>query len=177
MGKFLVRILTFISLMFVLGLVVGYFLPKDFTVTREVAVEASPETLYALIGDLERWPEWGPWKDADPSVEVTLGDKTTGVGASQSWTDKDGNGRLVFTEADPKRGVWFDLLFNDDVFVNTSSITFAESGETMVVTWEMNGSVPSAILGGYFAFLMPDMIGPLFEDGLAKLKERAEQEV
>lgn len=175
MQKILFYLFSFLSVMFVAVLAVGYFLPKEFVVTREVTVDASEEELYELIGDLKRWPEWGPWKDADPSVEVTLGDKTSGVGASQSWTDKDGNGRLVFTEVDEARGVTFDLFFNDDAFANVSSITYAESGLGVRVTWEMKGSVPVAIAGGYFAFFMPDMIGPLFDDGLAKLKAAAEK--
>lgn len=175
MRKFFVGLFTVFSLLFVLAIAVGFFLPKDFKVSREVSVVASAENVYALVGDLERWPEWGPWKDADAALEVTLGSKTQGVGASQSWVGTDGDGRLVFTAADPGTGVAFDLLFNEDAFANKSSITYQESGGELVVTWEMNGSVTAPVIGGYLAWMMPDMIAPMFDDGLAKLKAAAEE--
>lgn len=175
MRKFFVGLFTVFSVLFLLAIAVGFFLSKEFTVSREVTIEASPEKVYALVGDLERWPEWGPWKDADAALEVTLGEQTSGVGASQSWVGTDGDGRLVFTEADPNKGVVFDLFFNEDAFANTSSITYERAGGGLLVTWKMSGSVPAPIVGGYLAWMMPDMIAPMFDDGLAKLKAAAEK--
>ena len=175
MRKFFTAVFTVFSVLFILAIIVGMFLPKEFSISREMEVNASSESVFALIGDLERWPEWGPWKDADASLDVTLGEKTSGVGASQSWVGKDGNGRLVFTEVDPSKGVHFDLFFNDDAFANSSSITFATVGEVQVVTWTMKGSVEVPVMGGYLAWMMPDMVSPMFDDGLAKLKAAAEK--
>ncbi|EDY84455.1 hypothetical protein VDG1235_4086 [Verrucomicrobiia bacterium DG1235] len=175
MRKFFVGVFAFLSFMFIGAIGVGLFLSKDFVATREIVVKASPERVYSLIGDLNNWSEWGPWKDADESLEVSLGAKTTGVGASQSWVGADGDGRLVFTEADPSKGIVFDLFFNEDAFSNTSSITFAPVAEGLVVTWEMAGSVEAPIVGGYLARMMPGMVEPMFDDGLSKLKAAAEE--
>lgn len=173
---FFVVMISAAAALFIGAIVVGFFLPKTFVVEREIAIAAPRERVFALIGDLENWPEWGPWKDADASLEVTLGEKTSGVGASQRWVAKDGDGRLVFTAADPERGIEFDLFFNQDAFVNTSSILYEESDGELLVTWTMTGSVPVPVMGGYLAKMMPGMVGPMFDQGLEKLKAAAERE-
>ncbi len=174
MRKFFLAVFSVFSLLFIAAIVLGFFLSNEFSVSRSVVVQASPEKVYALIGDLEQWPVWGPWKDNDEALQVTLGEKTTGVGASQRWVGKDGDGRLVFTEADPQRGIAFDLMFNEDAFANTSSITYEVGPEGLVVTWKMSGHVPAPVVGGYLAWMMPDMVSPMFDDGLARLKAAAE---
>ncbi len=175
MRKLLVGVFSVFSLLFIVALVVGFFLSNEFAVSRSVVVNASPEKVYEFVGDLEQWPVWGPWKDADDALKVKLGEQTKGVGASQSWVGTDGDGRLVFTKADPSTGITFDLLFNEDAFANTSSITYVEGTDGLVVTWEMAGTVPAPVVGGYLAWMMPDMISPMFDDGLAKLKTAVEQ--
>ncbi|MBC2604895.1 SRPBCC family protein [Pelagicoccus albus] len=174
MKKFFVGVFSLFSFLFILAVVVSFFLSKDFVVSRQVTINAKPEAVYALVGDLKNWQVWGPWKDADASLTVELGEKTTGVGASQSWVGKDGDGRLVFTQADPEKGVVFDLFFNEDSFKNVSSITYESSAEGLVVTWEMSGNIPAPVVGGYLARMMPGMISPMFDQGLFKLKNAAE---
>lgn len=174
MRAFFTRLASIFGILFLVLVAIGFFLPNDFVVRRSVVVDATPERLYALIGDLRMWPEWGPWAAADESLAVELGPKTSGVGASQKWTGKDGDGRLVITEADPQRGVWFDLFFNQDAFVNKSAIRYVEAPGGYEVYWEMSGKVDVPILGGFLAPTMDDIVGPMFADGLEKLKAIAE---
>ncbi len=175
MRKLFVGVFSVFSLLFIVAIALGFFLSNEFTVSRSVVVQASPEKVYALVGDLEQWPVWGPWKDADEALHVTLGEQTKGVGASQSWVGTDGDGRLVFTSADPAKGVTFDLLFNEDAFANTSSITYEAGPDGLIVSWKMAGKVPAPVVGGYLAWMMPQMVSPMFDDGLAKLKAAAEK--
>lgn len=177
MKKFLVVLFSIFSLLFVGAVVVGLFLSNEFTVSRSIVVEAPPERVYEMVGDLENWPIWGPWKDADEALVVTLGERTTGVGASQSWKGTDGDGRLVFTSADVESGVAFDLFFNEDAFSNTSSITYEQGSGGLVVTWNMAGTVPAPIVGSFLARMMPGMVSPMFDEGLAKLKSAVEKPI
>lgn len=175
MRKILIGIFSLFSVLFLGAIVVGFFLSGDFSIARTTTIKASPERVYELVGDLENWPLWGPWKDADSGLQVTLGEKTSGVGASQSWVGKDGDGRLEFTQADPGRGIGFDLFFNEDAFANTSSITYQPGDDGLLVTWQMQGTITAPVVGGYLALMMPDMISPMFDDGLSKLKNAAER--
>ena len=165
------KILIVLVVLIAAFIAVGLFLPKDYAVTRSAVIEAKPATIHALVGDLERWPEWTPWKEADPSVEVTLGEKTTGVGASQTWTSKDGRGSLTFTQWDPKTGIAYDMAFEQ--YTSSATMRYEPQGEATKVTWRMEGRM-DGVVGGYFVLLMDGVVGDMFEKGLARLKAKAE---
>ena len=42
----------------------------------------------------------------------TIFETTTGIGASQNWTDKHGGGSLRFTSSSPEKGIEYDLYFD-----------------------------------------------------------------
>ncbi len=156
---------------------VGYFLPKDYDMERSIVIDATPERIHAYVGDLEQWDKWMPWKEADPSIEVKLGEKTKGVGAHQSWTGKDGKGELTFTASDPDKGIEYDMAFimDEDTRAESHCVTSYEKVEGGTkVTWAMKGTMPGAVLGGWFAMLMDSMAGKDFDKGLSKLKALAE---
>lgn len=157
--------------------IVGLFLPTRYEVKREIVVDAPAEMVHALVGDLNRWPEWEPWRDSDPTIQVTLGDQAVGVGASQSWKGKSGTGELVLTASDPATGIAYDLVF-DEVYVSKVAVSYSDSaGGGTRVAWVMVGEADAPIVGGYFARLMNPMVGPMFESGLNKLKAATEADM
>lgn len=173
--KWLVRIAIAMGVVMLLLVVVGLILPKDFTVERSIVIDASPAEVHRYVGDLERWADWEPFRDSGEGIEVTLGEQTTGVGASQSWTDETGGGRLTFTASDPATGVDYDLFFGeDDEMTATAGLGYAEQEAATEVTWTMSGTVPDPIFGGYLILLFDDMLEPLFDEGLTKLKAAVE---
>ncbi len=169
MKKFLVVVL----LLLLAAAVVGFFLPRDYTVEKSITINAKPSRIHELVGDLKRWDEWTPWKEMDPTVVVTLGKETKGFGASQTWTSKDGVGFLQFTASDEDKGIGYDMKLDD--WQSKGAIRYERIGDGTNVTWSMTGDVDMPVIGGYFALLMPRMVGPAFEKGLAKLKTEAEK--
>ena len=168
----LVLVLLFAAV-FVIG---GMMLDKSYELERSIVIAAPPAAIHALVGDLRRWDDWTPWKDHDDSVMVTLGAQSTGVGASQTWTSKDGDGELTFTKWDPKTGIEYDMaFFADGDRLPSKGVVMYEAAEGGTrVTWSMHGSMDMAIVGGYFATMMDSAVGPMFEQGLEKLKEQVE---
>ena len=169
MKKFLLVLLVLI----VIAAVVGFFLPQSYSVEESINIQAKPSAIHDLVGDLKRWDDWTPFKDMDPSVQVTFGEKTKGVGASQTWTGKDGKGSLTFTSSDDKSGIEYDMMF--DTTPAQGGVRYEPKGDTTTVTWWMKGDMGMPVLGGYFALLMPRMVGPEFQKGLAKLKQQVEK--
>jgi hypothetical protein len=169
MKKFLVVVLV---LLLVAG-VVGFFLPKGYSVEESININAKPSKIHDWVGDLKQWDAWTPWKDMDPSVQVTFGAETKGVGASQTWTGKDGTGMLTFTASDDKHGVEYDMKF--DTMPAKGGLRYDAKGDTTTVTWWLKGDMEMPVIGGYFALLMPRMVGPDFQKGLAKLKREVEK--
>lgn len=179
----IVKWIAIVLLVIVVGVVVvGLMLPNSYELSRSVVIDAQPAQVHALVGDLARWDEWAPWKEADPSVETTLGAQTTGVGASQNWTDKQGGGWLEFTRCDPVGGVTYDMAFvmgeGDDAeeMPSLGAIDYEPTANGTKVTWSMSGDVDMPVFGGYLAKMLPGQVAPMFDRGLAKLKQAAEAE-
>ncbi|MHC4547762.1 MAG: SRPBCC family protein [Planctomycetota bacterium] len=153
---------------------VGFALPTDYEVSRYVVIDAKPSRIHDHVGDLKRWDDWMPWKEQDPSMEITYGKRTTGVGANQTWTGKDGQGEIVLTSSDKDRGIEYDMSFDQGKIKSKGSVLYEVVGKSTRVTWTMSGEWPTPVLGGYMALLMKPLIGSSFEKGLAKLKQTVE---
>jgi uncharacterized protein YndB with AHSA1/START domain len=154
---------------------VGLFLPNYYSVKRSMVIDASPEKVHEYVGDLSKWEKWSPWEEEDPTLVVTLGEKTSGVGASESWVSDSGDGAITITESSPSSGVKYDLLFNGGEYESEGSITYeALPEERTKVTWAMSGDMGKSVTGGYFALLMDSMVGNMFDKGLVNLKRVVE---
>ncbi|WP_312162677.1 SRPBCC family protein [Phenylobacterium sp.] len=152
--------------------------PGDFRVERTATVRAAPETLYDLIEDFHRWTAWSPYENIDADLKRTYAGAERGVGAIYGWEGrKTGVGRMAITEAVRPSQVLIELIFLKPFQAhNTAEFTLEPTGEATKVTWAMSGH------NGLFAklislfFSMDKMVGPQFEQGLAKLKALAERE-
>lgn len=172
--KFLLA-LTLLLAVFVVGATA--MLPSNYEVSKSIVIDADRGDIHAIVGDLNRWPEWDPWKDDDPTIKVTLGDKTTGVGASQTWTSDQGPGSITFTRSDEETGVDYEMIFGEEAagMKSAGTISYAEAGDGKTrVTWRFSGKVGFNPIMRFFAWQMDEMVGPVFENGLKKLKTAAE---
>lgn len=159
------------------GVVVGLiglgalaFVPSTMHIERSLHMQASPEAVYAQVVDVELAQGWSPWAAADPSMEISYGDAKQGVGASYSWTsDEQGSGTLTIIEAEPFRSIRNDLDFGEQGG-GVGTWRFESDGEGTNTTWMMDGEGPLL-----FTLVADRLVGPMFEDGLARLKTQAEQ--
>lgn len=174
MLKIIKSLIVLLIIIIVLFLVIGIFLPKEYTVSRSVVIDATPQQIHPYLNDLNNWPQWSPWTENDPTMKITLGDITSGVGASQSWVGKDGDGSLLFTQSSIQDGIDYDVEFNQGQFKCKSAFEYLPEGQQTDVIWEMKGKVDTPVLGGYFAAKMDSWVGPEFEKGLQNLKKVVE---
>ena len=177
MGPIIQRIGIGIGLATLLVVVVGFLLPSEYVVNRTVTINAVPTHIHTFVGDLEQWPAWTPWMKADPTIVITFGEITTGVGAHQDWTGDSGNGALTFTRSDPTWGVGYDMTMDDGKYISQSTMEYTAAGNATEVSWIMTGSLGSNPFNRYFGLMMEPMIGPMFEEGLNRLKLVAEKEM
>jgi hypothetical protein len=163
-----------IATLVVLFIIIGFTLPKDYTVERTVLIDAEPVAIHTLTGDLQAWDQWTPWLEADPTIETTFGEITTGVGASQTWTGESGSGKLTFTQCSPESGVVYDMSFDEGKYVSIGALDYKVVDGGTQVTWRMAGEMGGNPISRYFGAMMDAMVGPMFEKGLNKLKTAAE---
>jgi hypothetical protein len=169
-------ILTVVILAVVL-VVTGFLLRTEFKVARKVIIQADVAKVHELVGELRNWPKWTPWQEDDPTIVTTLGATTTGVGASQTWTGKGGNGELTFTKCDPATGITFDMNFiNGDTRVPSKCwVSYAPASSGVEVEWGIEGDfAPMLVIGGYLGTFADSLMGPKFDKGLNTLKLQCE---
>ena len=170
-GKLFKWTLVLLLLVVAAVVVIGQFvLDGKYDITREIAIKAPPAEIHKQVGDLREWPNWLPFTKHDPSVKTEI-EKPTGVGASQTWTSKNGNGELKFTKADEKEVAW-DMLF-DKKYASKGSLSYARAGDDTRVAWRMHGQNDD-FMGKWMAVAMPYMVGPMFDEGLVDLKKKVE---
>ena len=153
--------------------VIGLFLPSEYKVSRSVHIETNPTHVSAYIVNLNQWPHWSPWEEGDPSLVVKLGDKTSGVGATQSWQGDSSNGRLEVTEL-TDTSIRYMCYFDDDSNSADCLMSYVKAGDGTDVSWEMKGNIDVPVVGGYLALMLEGMVGRMFNTGLKKLKYAAE---
>ena len=159
--------------MIVILVVVGLFLPTSYTVERSIVIDAPSAQIHEYVGDLNNWDAWEPFGEGDPTIIVTHGEKTKGVGATQSWVGESGDGALTFTKDSSVEGIEYDLIFDQGISESAIKYSPLEDGETEV-TWTMSGDMGTPVIGGYFVLMMDSMVGGMFDKGLSNLKSTVE---
>ncbi len=171
------KFFTFIFLLLLILGIVGYFLPTDFSVSKTINISSGSAHIHEYVGDLEKWQSWTTWTGQDPGIVITINERSTGIGASQSWTDQHGGGSLTFTSWSPENGIEYDLFFQGGKYKSKSAILYDTSSSTRTrVAWTLKGDMSMPIIGGYFALYMKYSIGKMFEDGLKRLKTIIEKD-
>ncbi len=150
--------------------------PDTFRVERSLRIQAPPERLIAMIGDLRQFNRWNPYERKDPALKGRYGGSTQGPGAQYAWeSDKVGTGSLEITALQAPTRVAMKLDFVKP-FAAHNQVEFTlqpDAGGTRV-RWAMHGPAPyvSKLMGVLFD--MDRMVGRDFEDGLNNLKALAE---
>lgn len=159
----------------VLFVVVGFILPSDFHVQRQITINAPADKVYPYVVNLTQWQKWGVWFNRDPNMQITYSGPEGFVGHKSSWiSDSEGSGEMTVTEMTPNEKLVYTLFFPEIDMGSTGEITLLETNGTTKVIWADYGDVGSNPINHYFAVLMDSMVGPDFKAGLINLKALVE---
>jgi hypothetical protein len=128
--RWLLYIGAAIAVVAILIVVVGYSLPRAHSVTRATTVPLPPESLYAVLLDVERYPSWRP-----------------GVKSLQRHPDRDGRPAWTEEVSGMKIPLYFERLEPPSLLVSriadpslpfggtwTYRITAAPGGSALTIT-------------------------------------------
>lgn len=151
--------------------------PATFSVERHLRIDASPEQLWPLVGELQGFNRWNPYARKDPQMRGHYSGPPAGAGSRYDWdSSKVGTGSMTLTGQQPGRAVQLQLDFLKP-FEAHNQVEFllerAPDGGT-TVHWRMHG--PSNLIARIMGIFidMDRMCGRDFEDGLQNLKQIAE---
>jgi uncharacterized protein YndB with AHSA1/START domain len=153
--------------------------PSDLRVERSAKIAAPPATVFAQVNDFHKWDQWSPWAKLDPQMKQTYEGAAAGEGAVYTWSG-DGNvgaGKMTIVESKPAELVRIKLEFVKPFpGTNETAFTFKPEGNDTLVTWTMTGqcNFVGKALGLFMN--MEQMIGTMYEKGLADMKRIAEAE-
>ncbi len=153
--------------------------PDRYRVVRSVTVAAPAAIAYEQVADFHRWEPWNPFGKNDPAMKVEYGGPAAGTGATYHWvsTGETGEGRMTITGARPGSEIVIKLDFLKPMEdTATATFRFEPDGAGTMVSWAMDGKLN--FIGKAMCLVkdMDQMIGPMFEKGLADLKGFAEAE-
>lgn len=165
-------LLFFIIIIVVIGLLYISIQPGNYEVSRTKIVNYTTPSVFNTVNDLKTWEKWGPWHDEDTTIVVTYGDKTVGVGASDSWTsEKDGPGKMKTIAVEENKAIVQEMQFGDN---DPSAVIwgFESLGEKTKITWTMKDDKAPFIFKAFSAMSggWDNMLGPMLEKGLNNLE-------
>jgi len=165
------KLLVIIGLVLAVFVLVGFVLPKEYSVQRSVVISAEPSEVYPNIVDLRKWSKWGVWFKRDPDMVLSYSGPDRAIGMRSEWKSiSEGNGEMEITQLEHNKRVVYRLYFPDFDMGSTGVVELQETDSGTRVTWRDEGAVGINPLDRYFVLMMDDMIGPDFELGLENLK-------
>ncbi len=170
--KILKLFFLFLLAVLLIGVIYVATFSGAYDVSRSKIVKAPIEHSFNTVNNLESWEKWGPWHDEDSTIVVSYGDKKAGVGASSSWTSKDGPGRMNTVATVPNQSIDQEIFMGgDDSDPAGIYWKFDKVDEGTKITWGMKAEEApflfkffAAISGGW-----EKMFGPMQEKGLDNL--------
>lgn len=175
MIKYFLRLLLLVGAIVGVFAVIGSMLPRAYSFETEIEIEASPETIFPKINSLERWQDWSrQWNPAEiEGLEIRYSGESSGIGATQTWTDIRGDGKLWITESTAHQSVKYESLFANFPKMTSEIVLIPVEGKTRV-KWSSSGRLPGGPFYGFFGSFFSIQMKAEYERSLEKLKTGCE---
>ncbi len=166
------KILSSLAILIAILLGLTALLPSDYTITRQVRVQAPRDVVFSKIDDYTKWKAWSPWYEREPDAKVMFSGTPGQPGYAMQWQGKEiGEGSLILRSVEAPSRMESELQFVSPKMSPATdqwSLVAVTDQETLV-TWTNHGNLawPLDRVVGLF---LNRMLGGEMERGLAKLK-------
>ncbi len=166
------KVAIVLAALLVVFLIVVSMQPAEFHLERSITVKAPATVAHAYLNDLHKMQEWSPWAAMEPTQKITYAGPAEGVGSSYHWVgEKTGEGQQTITESVPGQKIVTKLEFIKPFeATNAAAFTLKPQGDSTAITWSMDGQRNFVSKAMGLVMSMEKMVGPQFEEGLAKMK-------
>jgi len=167
---------VFILLLVTVTGIIVYFSLQDgsYSVTETKTINAPKELIYAEISDFKNWQNWNPHL-SQTGVKSSLGNTTTGIGGSYSYTDRYGNVTMVIKSERLNTRVVFDQSFKHDMGSSIATVSMdivpVDAGNKVIWTLKGEHSLTEKVAGFFTGKSIEKQTRPLYAAGLNKLKK------
>jgi hypothetical protein len=160
--------------LFVLVTGIGFLLPRHVHCERSTVIAAAPGDIYPLIANFkDGWRSWNPFDT--PDIQYAYSGPLEGLGATATFESSHGDGHMTIRNADPGRGVEFDLyLMHDSFRIGGSLLCAPADGGGTRLTWIDDLTYGTNPWLRWFGLFVKRPIESNFEKGLTTIKRMAE---
>ena len=137
--KILKYIVFFILIVVIGGSLYVATLNGNFDIKESRTIKAPVEVVFNTVNDYKNWQNWGPWYELDSTIVASFPENTSGVGASYSWTGKEGQGYIKTDSVIPNKRIVQEIDFGTSS-KPTVYWNFEKTGDSTLVTWGMRGT-------------------------------------
>ena len=173
----LTKILFVLVTIVILFLVIAYFTPRDFSLSKSVTIDAPREKVYEYIRFLKSQEKYSVWVMADPNVEMTYTGTDGAIGGTSAWKSEMKNvgvGAQTITALVPNEKITVEIRFEKPMkATNYADTTLETVGEQTKVTNTFYGTnkFPMNISN----LFLNKMIGGDIQKNMENLKKNLEQ--
>ncbi len=169
-------VLIVIGILIAIPLLVALFLPKEYSVSRDVTINKPKELVFAYVKSLKNQNNWATWNQMDPNQKNEYKGEDGTPGFIHAWVgnpENVGTGEQEIIKISEGERIDFELRFTIPWESTASAwITTEGSGDMQTkVTWGMSGKMPYPMNFMQVFMNMEDMIGTQYAKSLVNLKE------
>ncbi|MCK5359512.1 MAG: SRPBCC family protein [Gammaproteobacteria bacterium] len=167
-----IKIIILAAIILAIG---GIFLPQEYTVSRELVMQASAEEVHHLVEDMDSWDRWAAWDEAVPPAGSQKANMESGIGSGKYLKGASGSGWFVITNNSVVDGFEY-AVYSDNGDKATANVTFLDLGGETKVTWTVRGSVKKPpVIAPYIALSKEFVLGSSLSQNLKNLKKKLTQ--
>jgi uncharacterized protein YndB with AHSA1/START domain len=161
-------------------LVVVAFTAKEYTVSRDITINSSKDTVFQYIKFLKNQENYNHWVMIDPAMKKECRNRDGSVGFVYAWDSqnkKAGKGEQEITKIDEGRRIDIELRFEKPFKgISESSMSTASISPTQTkVTWRFHSKMPYPMNGVMLFMNMDKMLGDQVNGSLKNLKNVLEK--
>ncbi|MCX2679143.1 DinB family protein [Galbibacter sp. EGI 63066] len=170
--KTLKKIIIALVVLIAIALIAALFVPKDYTVTREVTINKPKGKVFNYIKYLKNQHNYSKWSQMDPNMETSYTGTDGEVGFVSAWKgNKDvGSGEQEIIGITEGERIDTELRFFEPMegISPAYMTTEATSDNETKVTWGFKGHIAYPM--NLMCLVMDKQIGPDLQEGLDSLK-------
>lgn len=173
--KTIIQVIVIVMLVLAL---IGWLLPREVEVYREITINAPADKVYGVVNDLKQMDNWSPWHKIDPEgTTYSFEGPNSGVGMKMSWEsdhDQVGTGSQEIVESTEASLVKTEMYFGGFDTPNYATFYMEQIGSGTKVKWDFQGDMGPNPYMHYMSLFMDGMLGESYEQGLSDLKAYVE---
>jgi hypothetical protein len=164
-------LLILIGVLFIILVVLGYFLPTNYTMDEAVLLNAEADEIFPLLNVLENWQDWTVWNEAN-GLELTYDGPVSGPGAILNWEGTQIQGKLQVERIQIPTSIEFLLSLDQAKFLVQGTIVLDATMPLVTqIAWRSELSVQQAInpVHRYQAYFLRNYIASSMQESLKNL--------